>query len=128
MEVKEFSPKISSFPLIAKNTEVQKLIEEIRAKNMILLQLIIGIQGSCAHTDSKNTYQYPNKIWEDEKGAILAKECVSCGFTQQKPKGSPEVVCDRCWGAMKHVDTVPGKGERTFHYECKVCTHQYSHT
>lgn len=121
------SLEIASFPLLSKNTELQKLIGELGEKARAIHQSVTLLQDSCTHTMRK-VYEYPNKIFDSDKGAVIAKECTECGFIIEKPKGSAENICESCWGQMEYKGREPGQGGGTHYYECTQCHRTHTST
>ncbi len=119
--------QISRFPFLSQDKSVKELLEIIQAKEIDLGHRVTVLQLACHHT-FKKIYEFPDKVFENEKGITLSKECTQCGITVQKPKGPPWEICEKCWGEMEFKFTRPGQGERTRHYECTQCRHDHSHT
>ncbi len=119
--------QISRFPFLSQDKSVKELLEIIQAKEIDLEHRVTVLQLACRHT-LKNIYEFPEKVFESERGAVLSKECTQCGITVEKPKGPPWKICERCWGEMEFKFTEPEQSEGAQHYECSQCRHHHSRT
>lgn len=125
--------KVNEYPLLADNTAVQALLNKIMTEKSILwnlekdLGIEIGkIQQNCPH--EKFSLEKGKHQWMSGNNNLLSKTCTQCGFKPDKPKGSSEKVCDKCWGEMEYQEREPGQGGGTHHYECKNCHHYHTST
>ena len=122
------------FPLLHGNAELTETINSIKVAQKRVLDITARIQAGCEHDFDETLVEDKNYIWgvfkHSNEKILNSKTCEKCGFEVKRPSGAPWQICHKCWSPMRHEDTIPGQGERTFVYECinPKCRHTVSHT
>ena len=107
-------------PLLEQIQQAQEEMEVLYTKANARITLL---QAQCPHANIKKKFE--NDDSEYNKGELLSKKCLDCGFQFIKPKGMYWMVCKNCWGTMKYINSVQqGKGCLEDRHRCVSCGHE----
>ncbi|HEY5589000.1 MAG TPA: hypothetical protein VIK86_08600, partial [Candidatus Paceibacterota bacterium] len=110
------------FPLLHGNNDFIEAVKSVHLAQKSVIDITTRIQGECEHDFDETLVEDKNYIWDafsnSNKKVLDSKTCEKCGFEVKRPSGSPWQICHKCWSSMRHEDTIPGQGERTFVYKC----------
>ena len=130
-------PLLTNDPLVSElSGKLRGLTLQTTAIKARLDDKVAEIRKNCPHSNTvfnfqkdpyyKVRYKYGDGNYGEM--AAVSKICNDCGETIKRPKGSDYQICYKCWGEMKHEQTIPGQGEREQIYQCTVCGTAVSHT